>query len=174
VSDSIYWDFVHSGMTSRRDRWCRHCKPPHGEPQCLCPRFRGWKCVCWYRRDLLVPDSELAFVPRNTGIEPHIPALCTRVTPDTKYDWNYTTVPQPGFDNREIPIARGFLLGGSSSVSRCFSSSSSEMRLRYPVDYMLYARGPADDWDRLAAFTGDDGWTWENLEPYWKRVSVSV
>lgn len=48
------------------------------------------------------------------------------------------------------------------------------MRLRYPVDYMLYARGPADDWDRLAAFTGDDGWTWENLEPYWKRVSVSV
>ncbi|KAJ3564666.1 hypothetical protein NP233_g8146 [Leucocoprinus birnbaumii] len=88
----------------------------------------------------------------NTDVEPHIPRLCTMITPDTKYDWNYTTVPQPGFDNREIPIARGFLLGGSSSVN-----------------YMLYSRGPADDWDRLARFTGDNGWTWDNLQPYWRR-----
>lgn len=88
----------------------------------------------------------------NTDIEPHIPAFCSRITPNTKYDWNYTTVPQPGFDNRNIFIARGFLLGGSSSVN-----------------YMLYARGPEDDWDRLAAFTGDDGWMWESLKPYWKR-----
>ncbi|KAF5362466.1 hypothetical protein D9756_002088 [Leucocoprinus leucothites] len=88
----------------------------------------------------------------NTDVEPHIPRLCTQITPQTKYDWNYTTVAQPGFDNREIPIARGFLLGGSSSVN-----------------YMLYSRGPADDWDRLAAFTKDDGWTWDNLQPYWRR-----
>ncbi|KAG5219617.1 GMC oxidoreductase [Salix suchowensis] len=34
------------------------------------------------------------------------------------------------------------------------------------IDYMVYTRGSADDYDRLAAIAGDDGWTWENLHPY--------
>lgn len=38
---------------------------------------------------------------------------------------------------------------------------------------MLYNRGPSDDWDRLATFTGDDGWSWDALQPYWRRVSAS-
>ncbi|KXN90345.1 Oxygen-dependent choline dehydrogenase [Leucoagaricus sp. SymC.cos] len=88
----------------------------------------------------------------NTDIDPQIPRLCTRISPGTKYDWNYTTVAQTGLNNREIPIARGFLLGGSSSIN-----------------YMLYSRGPADDWDRLATFTGDNGWTWESLQPLWRK-----
>jgi hypothetical protein len=33
------------------------------------------------------------------------------------FDWNYTTVPQAGYYNRTIPYARGFVLGGSSSIS---------------------------------------------------------
>lgn len=32
-------------------------------------------------------------------------------------DWNFTSVPQAGLLNRTLPIARGHLLGGSSSIS---------------------------------------------------------
>jgi choline dehydrogenase len=38
-------------------------------------------------------------------------------TQGTIYDWNYTYAPQPNLNGRVIPIARGRLLGGSSSVS---------------------------------------------------------
>ncbi|KAG6828985.1 hypothetical protein H0H92_006107 [Tricholoma furcatifolium] len=34
----------------------------------------------------------------------------------TNFDWNYTTTPQAGFDNRSIPYPRGHVLGGSSSI----------------------------------------------------------
>ena len=33
-------------------------------------------------------------------------------------DWNYTTVNQTGLNNRAIPYTSGFVLGGSSSVSK--------------------------------------------------------
>ncbi|KAK7683484.1 hypothetical protein QCA50_013318 [Cerrena zonata] len=35
----------------------------------------------------------------------------------TSSDWNFTTVPQAGLFNRTLPIARGHVLGGSSSIS---------------------------------------------------------
>ncbi|KAJ2932198.1 hypothetical protein H1R20_g4885, partial [Candolleomyces eurysporus] len=43
------------------------------------------------------------------------------------YDWNYTTVPQPGLNGRSILIPRGHILGGTSSINgqfytRCSSS----------------------------------------------------
>jgi choline dehydrogenase-like flavoprotein len=46
-----------------------------------------------------------------------IPFLAPTLTPDTLYDWNYTTTAQPGFNGRSIPYPRGRILGGSSSVS---------------------------------------------------------
>jgi len=36
---------------------------------------------------------------------------------NTRYDWNYTSTPQLGLNNRSLPIQRGHILGGSSSVS---------------------------------------------------------
>ncbi|KIK62553.1 hypothetical protein GYMLUDRAFT_42023 [Collybiopsis luxurians FD-317 M1] len=46
-------------------------------------------------------------------------------------------------------MIRGFVLGGSSSVNG-----------------MFYTRGSADDYDRFAAVTKDDKWSWDNLQPY--------
>jgi len=37
--------------------------------------------------------------------------------PNTRYDWNYTSIPQLGLNNRSLSIQRGYILGGSSSVS---------------------------------------------------------
>ncbi|KIK62558.1 hypothetical protein GYMLUDRAFT_504705 [Collybiopsis luxurians FD-317 M1] len=66
-----------------------------------------------------------------------------------QYDWNFTTTLQLGLNNRSIFMPRGFVLGGSSSVNG-----------------MFYTRGSADDYDRFAAVTGDDGWSWNSLQPY--------
>ncbi|KAJ3709833.1 hypothetical protein C8R42DRAFT_705880 [Lentinula raphanica] len=87
----------------------------------------------------------------NIGATPtQIPFFCT--LPHPQYDWNYTTTPQEGLSGREIPYARGFILGGSSSVNG-----------------MFYTRGSADDYNRLANVTGDSGWSWENMQMYFRH-----
>ncbi|KAH9003801.1 aryl-alcohol-oxidase from pleurotus Eryingii [Lactarius hatsudake] len=60
--------------------------------------------------------------------------------------YNETTVPQTGLGGRSIGYPRGRTLGGSSSVN-----------------YMVWTRGPASDFDRLAHETGDHGWSWKSL-----------
>ncbi|KAH9017367.1 aryl-alcohol-oxidase from pleurotus Eryingii [Lactarius pseudohatsudake] len=87
-----------------------------------------------------------------------VPFLCTTLVPaDVSY--NETTVPQTGFGGRSIGYPRGRTLGGSSSVN-----------------YMVWTRGPASDFDRLAHETGDRGWSWKSLRriltaflPGWSR-----
>ncbi|KDR77806.1 hypothetical protein GALMADRAFT_245913 [Galerina marginata CBS 339.88] len=89
----------------------------------------------------------------DTGVlEIEIPFLCTRAAPQTPWDWNYTTVPQPGLNGVSIPYPRGYVLGGTSSVN-C----------------MVYTRGSKADFDRYARVTGDKGWSWQNMFPYFKK-----
>jgi choline dehydrogenase-like flavoprotein len=70
----------------------------------------------------------------------------------TAADWNYTTSPQIGYNNRTVAYTRGHVLGGSSTIN-----------------YMAYNRGSNDTYDRWAEITGDDAWSWEKLEPYYLR-----
>ncbi|KAJ6474770.1 aryl-alcohol oxidase [Mycena sanguinolenta] len=65
------------------------------------------------------------------------------------YEWNYTTTPQVGLNNRSIPYPRAHILGGCTSHNG-----------------MVYTRGSAEDYDRWAAVTRDSGWSWHNLLPY--------
>ncbi|KIK62544.1 hypothetical protein GYMLUDRAFT_260265 [Collybiopsis luxurians FD-317 M1] len=67
----------------------------------------------------------------------------------SQYDWNFTTTVQQGLNNHSTFLPRGFVLGGSSSVNG-----------------MVYTRGSADDYDRWATVTKDDGWSWDNLQPF--------
>ncbi|KAL0573286.1 hypothetical protein V5O48_008669 [Marasmius crinis-equi] len=87
--------------------------------------------------------------PIDNVTELMIPAMAPRVAPNTRFDWNFSTTPQTALNNRSIPVARGFALGGSSSIN-----------------FMVYTRGPADDFNRLASITGDEGWSWKNILPY--------
>ncbi|KAJ7027566.1 aryl-alcohol oxidase [Mycena alexandri] len=84
-----------------------------------------------------------------------VPFFCTRATPDTAQDWNYTTTPQSALNNRSIIYPRGFVLGGSSSVN-----------------YMVYTRGSEEDFNRWAKVTEDQGWGWNSLLPYFKKNEV--
>ncbi|KAH9170729.1 alcohol oxidase [Lactarius sanguifluus] len=72
-------------------------------------------------------------------------------------DWNYTTVPQTGLNNRTIAYPRGKTLGGSTSIN-----------------YMVWSRGPSDDYDRWARVTGDPGWSWGSMQPIIKSIEKLV
>lgn len=37
---------------------------------------------------------------------------------------------------------------------------------------MIYMQGSSDDWNRLARETGDDGWSWDKIRPYMKKVRI--
>ncbi|RDB17746.1 Pyranose dehydrogenase 1 [Hypsizygus marmoreus] len=81
-----------------------------------------------------------------------VPFLCGIITPNTPYDWNYTTTPQLGLNGLSVQYPRGRMLGGSSSVN-----------------YLAYSRGSSDDFDRYAKLTGDSGWSWNSLQPYFRK-----
>lgn len=90
--------------------------------------------------------------PSHVGVfESEVPWLAASLF-GTKYDWNYTTVPQVGLGGRIVDIPRGRLLGGSSSIN-----------------FMIYTRSAVEDFDRWAKLTGDSGWSWNSLVKYFKK-----
>ncbi|THV01117.1 alcohol oxidase [Dendrothele bispora CBS 962.96] len=82
-----------------------------------------------------------------------IPFLASE-TAGTSVDWNYTTVPQPGLNNRILDVPRGFALVGSN--------------------YMIWTQGSEDLFNSYAEVTEDPGWSWDAIQPFWKRVSTLV
>ncbi|KAJ7290045.1 aryl-alcohol-oxidase from pleurotus Eryingii [Mycena rebaudengoi] len=79
-----------------------------------------------------------------------IPFFCIQIS--NYYNWNYTTVAQPGLQGRALEFPRGHVLGGSSAVNG-----------------LWYSRGSKEDWDRYAAVSGDAGWSWASIQPYIQR-----
>ncbi|THU96778.1 aryl-alcohol-oxidase from pleurotus Eryingii [Dendrothele bispora CBS 962.96] len=77
------------------------------------------------------------------------PGFAPLIAPNTQWDWNLTTTPQAALNNRSVSVARGFVLGGSSTIN-----------------FLAYTRGTSNDFDRYAEITGDDGWSWDRLMPY--------
>jgi choline dehydrogenase len=80
----------------------------------------------------------------------HTPAM-VGMLPDGPHDWRYRTVPQLHCNMRRFPWPRGRTLGGSSSIN-----------------YMIYVRGHAADYDRWAEL-GNKGWSYEDVLPHFKR-----
>ena len=81
----------------------------------------------------------------------HIPVGYIKTMVDPKVNWLFDTEPEPNLANREIPIPRGKVLGGSSSING-----------------MLYVRGQARDYD-IWAQLGNRGWSYTDVLPYFKR-----
>src|SRR5262245_56383688 len=80
----------------------------------------------------------------------HTPAMMGFL-PDGPHDWRYRTVPQAHCNLRRFPWPRGRTLGGSSSIN-----------------YMIYIRGHARDYDRWAEL-GNKGWSYEDVLPVFKK-----
>lgn len=69
-----------------------------------------------------------------------------------RYDWGYTSEPEPHLNNRRLACPRGKVIGGSSSING-----------------MVYVRGHAMDFDHWAE-QGADGWGYADVLPYYKRM----
>ncbi|KAJ6460927.1 alcohol oxidase [Mycena sanguinolenta] len=86
----------------------------------------------------------------NEGVvESEAPLLVTEMLTHSIWSWNFSTTPQPGLNGRVIPYQRARILGGCSAHNG-----------------MFYTRGSAEDFDRYAELTGDPGWSWDELLPY--------
>ncbi|KAK0186615.1 aryl-alcohol-oxidase from pleurotus Eryingii [Armillaria mellea] len=91
--------------------------------------------------------------PSPEGLLNHtVPFFSIFLRDQSPFDWNYTTVPQIGFNGRALQYPRGRILGGCSSMNR-----------------LAYVRGSSEDYDRYANVTGDRGWSWNEIQPYIRK-----
>lgn len=81
----------------------------------------------------------------------HIPARFSQLF-HSEVDWEYQTIPQPGLNNRRDYVPRGKVFGGASSMNA-----------------MVYQRGHPSDYDGWAA-RGNEGWAYEDLLPYFRKM----
>ncbi len=80
-----------------------------------------------------------------------IPVGFSKLMTNPRYNWLFTTEPEPNCHGRTIPIPRGKTLGGSSSING-----------------MLYVRGNPLDYNTWAQF-GNRGWSYDSVLPYFKK-----
>jgi len=74
---------------------------------------------------------------------------------DPSVSWGYLSEPEPAAEGRRIPVPRGKVLGGSSSVNG-----------------MMYSRGHAADYDEWRAL-GLPGWGYADVLPYFRRAEAN-
>lgn len=89
--------------------------------------------------------------PSENVFNSHVPFFNGRLF-KTSADWNYTTEPMPGLGGRNMDYPEGHILGGTSCING-----------------QAYTRGSSDDYDRYAKITGDLGWSWDNLQQYFRK-----
>jgi len=82
----------------------------------------------------------------------HIPAGFYRNIYNPKVAWHYESEPVPEFNNRRVPLPRGKVLGGSSSING-----------------LIYIRGQKQDFD-LWRQLGNTGWSYDDVLPYFRRA----
>ncbi len=81
----------------------------------------------------------------------HVPIGVAKTIRDQSVNWLYKTEPDSATADRSIPIPRGKVLGGSSSING-----------------HVVTRGQPDDYDEWAA-QGNPGWDFESLLPYFRK-----
>lgn len=69
-----------------------------------------------------------------------------------RYDWGFSSEPEPHLDGRKLACPRGKVVGGSSSING-----------------MVYVRGHAHDFDYWEE-SGAAGWSYADVLPYFKRM----
>ena len=82
----------------------------------------------------------------------HIPLAWGRNVLQRRKDWMYSMEPEAGTANRAIPINRGKVIGGSSSING-----------------LAYVRGHRGDYERWASF-GLPQWSYAHVLPYFRRA----
>jgi choline dehydrogenase len=79
----------------------------------------------------------------------HVPAMVAKAIGNPRQSWGYQTVPQRHVENRVLPVPRGRVLGGCSSING-----------------MVYFRGHPREYDEWQ----QPGWRYADLLPYFLRL----
>src|SRR5271170_3333098 len=79
----------------------------------------------------------------------HVPAMVAKAIGNPRQSWGYHTVPQRQVDDRVLPVPRGRVLGGCSSING-----------------MVYFRGHPREYDEWR----QPGWAHSDLFPYFQRL----
>jgi choline dehydrogenase-like flavoprotein len=74
---------------------------------------------------------------------------------NSRYEYNYATVPQKGYDGRQVYNAGGKQLSGSTAVN-----------------FAMWTRGGASDYDLWAELVGDKRWNYSGMLPYFRKTET--
>jgi choline dehydrogenase len=104
----------------------------------------------------LSADPKHRVLVLEAGRESHpwsrIPVGFARLIENPAANWLYSSEPDEGTGNRRIPIPRGKLLGGSSSING-----------------MVFVRGQSQDYDQWAQL-GNRGWSYREVLPIFRDM----
>jgi choline dehydrogenase len=81
-----------------------------------------------------------------------IPLAVSKLWPNPELTWGFLSEPQAELDGRRLPVARGRMLGGTSSLNG-----------------MMAIRGHRDDYDGWRD-TGLVDWGWEDVLPFFRKL----
>ena len=81
-----------------------------------------------------------------------IPVGFAKLIDNPAANWCYESEPEESTNNRRIPVPRGRLLGGSSSING-----------------MVFVRGQSHDYDTWAQL-GNRGWSYSDVLPMFKKM----
>jgi choline dehydrogenase len=90
--------------------------------------------------------------PDNSHPWLRIPLGYGKLFTDRRFNWLYTTEPQPECHGRNVIAPRGKVLGGSSSING-----------------LIYIRGQAEDFDHWRQL-GNTGWGADDVLPYFRKA----
>jgi choline dehydrogenase len=114
-------------------------------------------CVLASRLSADANTSVLVLEAGGKGLSPliHVPAAVGRAMFNPRLAWLYPTEPDSSRHNRVEVFPCGKTLGGGSAING-----------------MFFSRGQSEDYDDWAAL-GNDGWAYDDLLPYFKRIETS-
>lgn len=81
-----------------------------------------------------------------------IPLAVSKLWPNSQLTWGFMSEPEVELGGRKLPVARGKMLGGSSSLNG-----------------MMAIRGHAADYDRWRDM-GLAGWGWDDVLPWFRKL----
>ncbi|MFM9981971.1 MAG: GMC family oxidoreductase [Burkholderiales bacterium] len=85
-----------------------------------------------------------------------VPVGYAKLFGNPRYNWMYTTAPEPALNGRVLEQPCGRVIGGTGSING-----------------MLHIRGQREDYDRWRD-AGNPGWGWEDVRPWFEKSELAV